>query len=546
MNYFRQISILLILILNHFFQITESIAQPQPEWVQRFNSPENYDDNVTDMAIDKSGNVYLTGYINISSINKDYVTIKYNSSGIEQWVRYYDGPDHREDKSGAIAVDEEGNVIVTGYSYSYSEYDDIVTIKYNTTGDSIWIRKFIGVGHVSDRPKAMSLDNYGNIFITASGVTCELCPPDILTIKYNMSGNIIWYRYYNGPTNEYEDVHGIYVNTDNIYLAGRSVINNVQHGIILKYDSNGDFNWVSSENSVSIFYSVGVDDSDFVYACGNTGTNNNTDISITKFDSGGTLKWHRTYNRSDTIPNQNDYFRAFALDHNGNSYITGVNTDNVHRWDIATLKYNRFGDTIWTRIYDGLGTSNDESRSIFYDKFGNVYVAGSSDGGLFTKYVTLKYSSNGNLSWSAFYNNNSPFTSHTASKVLCDTSGNVYVTGLSIGTAGLDIATIKYSYLLGFSNNSLLTEPDYKLYQNYPNPFNSTTMINYYIPVTSEIVINIYDAAGKIVQILVDELQNSGLYSIKFDGSELSSGVYFYSLLINNVTIDTKKLILIK
>lgn len=543
MNYLKQISILLSCIFT--IPAATCYTQPQTEWVQRYNSPENYDDHVTDMAIDKSGNVYLTGYVYISSINQDYVTIKYNSTGIQQWVRYYDGPDHREDRAGAIAVDDSGNVIVTGYSYSNSEFDDFLTVKYNSNGDLVWFKTYIGTGNVSDRPRAMSIDNYGNIYITGSGITCNLCPPDILLIKYNIKGDLIWSRYYNGPTNEYEDVHGIYVNTDDIYLAGRSVINNVQHGIILKYNSNGDFRWVKTSDSVFVYFSISTDKSNFIYACGHSMRNNNTDISLSKFDTSGNTQWFRNYNRSDTIPNQNDYFSAFVLDTNGNSFITGVNSDNVLRWDIATLKYNRFGDTVWTRIY-GLGTSNDESNSIFFDKFGNVYIAGSSDGGLFNKYVTLKYSSTGNLTWSAFYNNNNPFTSHTASKVLCDTSGNVFVTGLSNGTTGLDIATIKYSYLLGFSNNPMFIESDYKLYQNYPNPFNSNSIINYYLPITSEITINIYDAAGKFVQQLVDEIQNSGIHSIKIEGKNLASGIYFYSLLINTVSIDTKKLILIK
>ncbi len=59
---------------------------------------------------------------------------------MEQWVRYYDGPDHMEDKPVAIAVDDSGNVIVGGSSRSNSSSYDYLTIKYNSFGDSIWSR----------------------------------------------------------------------------------------------------------------------------------------------------------------------------------------------------------------------------------------------------------------------------------------------------------------------------------------------------------------------------------------------------------------------
>ncbi len=86
---------------------------------------------------------------------------------------------------------------------------------------------------------------------------------------------------------------------------------------------------------------------------------------------------------------------------------------------------------------------------------------------------------------------------------------------------------------------------NFSLSQNYPNPFNPTTTINYALPKATKVQLNIFDALGQKVTILVDEFQNPGYYKIKFDASTLSSGIYFYQI-ITDEFIMTKKMILLK
>lgn len=85
----------------------------------------------------------------------------------------------------------------------------------------------------------------------------------------------------------------------------------------------------------------------------------------------------------------------------------------------------------------------------------------------------------------------------------------------------------------------------YYLSQNYPNPFNPTTTINYQLPKDEHVTIKVYDMLGKEITTLVNEFKTSGNYNIKFDGSNLSSGVYLYEIEAGNFS-DTKKLVLIK
>jgi len=87
---------------------------------------------------------------------------------------------------------------------------------------------------------------------------------------------------------------------------------------------------------------------------------------------------------------------------------------------------------------------------------------------------------------------------------------------------------------------------DFTLSQNYPNPFNPSTVINYELRVTSYINIRVFDITGKFIVDLVNRKQNAGEYQVQFEGSELSSGVYFYSLFVNDKLIETKRMVLLK
>jgi photosystem II stability/assembly factor-like uncharacterized protein len=85
-----------------------------------------------------------------------------------------------------------------------------------------------------------------------------------------------------------------------------------------------------------------------------------------------------------------------------------------------------------------------------------------------------------------------------------------------------------------------------ELKQNYPNPFNAVSSIKYQVSKSSNVKLIVYDLLGKEIVTLVNERKNSGLYEVKFNGANLSSGIYFYTLFVNGMIVDTKKMILLK
>jgi len=85
----------------------------------------------------------------------------------------------------------------------------------------------------------------------------------------------------------------------------------------------------------------------------------------------------------------------------------------------------------------------------------------------------------------------------------------------------------------------------YQLSQNYPNPFNPVTTIQYSIPYSQYVTLKVYDICGQEIECLVNEEKFDGNYDVKFDGRNLSSGIYFYQIQAGRFN-ETKKFILMK
>ena len=171
---------------------------------------------------------------------------------------------------------------------------------------------------------------------------------------------------------------------------------------------------------------------------------------------------------------------------------------------------------------------------------GHVFVTGSSFGG---DYVTTKFNSTGLQQWIQYYNGTGNSTDFPSS-IAVDKSGNVYVTGSSSGIE-YDYATIKYSQSTGINQISSIIPEQFSLSQNYPNPFNPVTNLEFGISDLGFVSLKVYDILGKEAAIIVNEKLSTGNYKVEFDGSGLTSGVYFYRLTAGEFT-DTKRMMLVK
>jgi hypothetical protein len=118
-------------------------------------------------------------------------------------------------------------------------------------------------------------------------------------------------------------------------------------------------------------------------------------------------------------------------------------------------------------------------------------------------------------------------------------------TGWVVGNYGTILKTTTGGEPVGIQIVSTEIPEQYSLSQNYPNPFNPKTIINYELRITNLVKLTVYDVIGHEVAVLVNEKQLPGTYEVEFDGSGLSSGVYFYKLVTEDFT-DVKRMMLVK
>ncbi|MCX6134952.1 MAG: SBBP repeat-containing protein [Ignavibacteriales bacterium] len=477
------------------------------DWFRQYGSQDcPSTDNATAIAVDRFGNVFVTGSSSSISNGSDYSTIKYSPAGTRLWVARYDGG--RDDAAYALGADSTGNVYVTGTSRSTTGEYDYVTVKYSTDGNQewavrtkvslsdpyrppalevlgsggvylaaaqdmpneglsnaliaryspggtlVWSDQYAWPGTNSNRGMNLCLDNAGNVCV--AGMTGDATTnTDYLVLKYTATGTRIWERRYDGPRHEDDRVASIAADASgNIFVTGSSQLGgtdpNWSDFSTLKYSPGGTLLWAKQyngpANSGDMAYGIAVDDAGNACVVGRSdGQNGRGDFVALKYDASGTMVWLDRYNGA-----VNDYDEADAvtLDSSGNLYVTGMSRSYGTRYvsdDYFTIKYSPSGTRLWTARYDGTGSEYDDATAITVDRSGNVYVTGTSEApGGNEDYATLKYTSAGTQEWVARYDG--PRTSFERPRAFTvDAAGNMYITGSSGSAEAADYLTVKFN-----------------------------------------------------------------------------------------------------
>ena len=356
-------------------------------------------DVATGIAVDSSGNSYITGYFNgtvdfgggdvTSAGDSDIFVLKLDSSGTFQWVKTFGGTS--ADFGIGIDVDSSENSYVTGHFSGTVDFGggdvtsagnyDIFVLKLNSSGSFQWANSYGGTGF--DYGNAIGVDSSGNSFITGGfvgtvnfggGNVTTAGNTDIFVLKLNSSGTFQWANSYGGSGQDYG--YGIAVDSSgNSYITGyfRNTVDfgdgNVSSAgftdiFVLKLNSSGTFQRVNTYGSISADYGYGiaVDSSGNSYITGyfantidfgggNVTTNGNWDVFVLKLNSSGVFQWVNTYGGTAL-----DYGYGVAVDSSGNSYATGAffltvdfgggDVTSAGGADIFVLKLNSSGGGI--------------------------------------------------------------------------------------------------------------------------------------------------------------------------------------------------------
>lgn len=319
------------------------------------------------------------------------------------WLRQFGSS--AADYGVSVAVDDEGNVYVTGHTLGALPNQtsvggrDAYLRKYDSTGKALWTRQF---GSSSDDfGRSVGVDGGGNVYV--AGYTDAVLPgktsagaKDAFVRKYDPAGTEIWTRQFGSNGDDYAYTMSVSQSGD-VYIAGQTAgalpsqsLLGAVDAYVSKYDSAGTEIWTRQfgTNDHDHGVSVAVDASGNVYVVGRTlgtfddHTNAGSwDAFLRKYDSTGADLWTHQFGSSDT-----DFGTSVSVDANGNAFVAGYTAGTLPgqtsagEADLYLLKVDATGDQLWARQF---GTSGyDTGTSVTVDEDGNALVAGSVVGAL--------------------------------------------------------------------------------------------------------------------------------------------------------------------
>lgn len=349
-------------------------------WVARYDGPDHDLDIATSLAVDRNGNVYVGGASFSLSNFYDYLTVKYNKDGVQQWTARYNGPLDFDDGIDALTIDDSANVYVTGMSNSITGLGDVVTIKYSTDGVQKWISRYDGLAHLSDEGYSMAIDHQGHLYIVGVSTFGSFDSPfgvvlchKILAIGYGIAlGNQIWAQYIGAGIVGIDNV-GDAVRTDPLGhcilggVIGRYIMAPDQYfegqTYIGMYDSIGTNLWANTWGIGEIAPTNGM----AVDSVGNVVVT--TGNYTAKVANNGSFLW-------GTPGISGEQYLSMAGDAAGNTAVVGT-IDTVHIDAGTSLLVRRIlpnGVISWTARYSGPGVMNNQLVGMKVTPSGNVWV----------------------------------------------------------------------------------------------------------------------------------------------------------------------------
>ena len=386
--------------------VSYAAATGAQAWAVRYDN--GSDDIASSIAVspDRS-RIFVTGTSNVDlgGANADYATVAYDSTGHEVWVKRAGGL--ARDDAVALAVSPDGSrVFVTGTSNSATTARDYLTIAYNAaTGARLWTRRYdnaamqIGVG---DQAASLVVSPDGTRLYVTGGSESPTTSFDYATVAYNAaSGAQIWVRRYDGPTHQSDRASALALNGagTRIYVTGESDhLDNSCIGCTMDYATvgyradTGKVLWTRRFGRASAddrARAIDVSPRGFVVVTGESRHQHGYDYATVAYRTGtGAAVWSRRYDFAGRF----DVANAIAVSPGGaHVYVTGESDRATGLPDAATLAYGTStGASEWVSRLDS--GSADRGQALMVAPDGkHVFVAGQTVGPPGFEFVTVSY-----------------------------------------------------------------------------------------------------------------------------------------------------------
>lgn len=433
----------------------------------------------------------------------------------------------------------DGNFVIVGQAVG----NVLFAMKINPWGDTLWSVIFNSMSNSA----AWSITpiNNGGAIITGRWNSA-------FVIKLNSNGLVEWNKTFASGTIDCDEIKKT---SDGGYIFCGGFVYNLERAYICKIDSTGNLLWEKIYSSFfhKKFRSVEIAHDGGYILTGEVQESSTTPgkILIFKINENGDSLWENRFSISASPAG----FKIRKL--NQGYLIGGVSDDSTGRSQVFTCKINNQGDTNTVRKFPTYG------RNEFFDDIAiinsNKYVICFDRDSSTVNYnsIAIITDSLGNILHRRIFTNTSYFIWGRLSAIVPISNGDILFTGTAKVTQPFGseaVHAIRTDSLLnsphiGIEPVSNIIPNVFSLYQNYPNPFNPITKIRFDIPQNAQVTISVYDLLGKEMY-RISEFKTAGSYEFRFDGSNLASGLYFYTLnaetVRRNVFTETKKMVLLK
>lgn len=448
-------------------------------WGRTYNGPGNYWDYPYKVITDQNGNVIVTGYSYGFGTSDDYTTIKYSAAGTPAWTNRYDGPAHSQDDAWDAVVDTNGNIYVTGYSANSDGSDDVATLKYAADGTSSWTNRFSIPAALYWRPSGLAVDALGNVYVGAGAF--DYSPSSFLLIKYDSAGNAVWTNRFNATASSTDGISAAVVDhAGNILVAGSTHDGSASRYAVLKYAPAGACLWTNYylRNGSEGIGSLIVDSADNVIVTGDSDGGNVTHVYVTvKYSNSGVPLWTNTAPAASYVGGGTPTIVADPL---GNVLLTGGSpTANGSYADFTTIKISPAGVPVWTNRFFASSPNGEFLGGTAANSAGEFILGGNCSRSFGTDFFTAKYGPGGSPIWTNYYNGyaGSGNANDGVQSVAVSANGNVYVTGyITIGTSSaVNWETIGYMSAIRYTPPTNYVGNDTFTYTTFDDQGNSVT-----------------------------------------------------------------------
>jgi hypothetical protein len=452
------------------------------QWQYHYIPPSlNGTDHPLSIAVDTADNIYVGGDIEAPFLTSDQALLRLDPAGTLDWVHVRDGGTLNDydlfahvfvddnyifaagtlwnasstgpfiskyDLNGSLAdstffnhahggvgaydymtVDSVGNIFVASTTPSASR---IYLSKRSDNGNLLWSRTFLDSGLCY--PKALATDIYGNVYVT--GATQRLASgEDVLTLKYDPAGNLVWVNTYSGAGVQTDVGHSICLDTiGNVYVGATVTDSGITRNVsVMKYDPAGNLAWrrgySGNDNSgQDDIGRIGMDGPNTLYVpMTEYNLGSGLDMGLVRLDSSGNTIWRTSWTGSANYSDEGFFVSVFG-DHS--IALAGVTSSAATGYDILVQRIDTAGLLLWTRTF-GINTSNaGDSPSDIVVLGDRLYLCGSesvSSSNNSYSFFVMSLDSSGNTIWQNLL---FPILSAASSIDIDHDSGIIGVTGL--------------------------------------------------------------------------------------------------------------------